>query len=446
MKRLLGFILLVIVLLVALRYLPAFVVGDFESKPTDMLSDLLEEPDTATTITDAVPDTVQKTAKLDSVIQNIPPGMTPIEDFGLNAAHGMQAFWNALDGVGSMNRPVRIAYIGDSFIEGDIITNDLRIALQKRFGGAGAGFVDIASDFVKYRLPVDQTFSGWNAFAGINPKTVDWQKMTLNMRYAIPNTGAATATFYDGRGKCDTVENAVLYLRSNTPVSVSVSPNKSETTQQTTAGTGQIESLVTTGRIGSISYTFNGGGAENGTVVYGMSFENPRGIVLDNISLRGTGGNIIGSVPVENLRQFNAVRPYDLIILQFGLNVAEKNRTNYDSYMAQMKKVVNSLQEGYPQASILIISVGDRENKINGTLQTLPGIKALVQAQRGLAKQTNVAFWNLYEGMGGEGSIKRMVEANPAEANKDYTHINRRGGKRIADLIYKTLMYFYENQ
>ena len=446
MKRLLIFILLVVVLLVALRYLPPLVIGDFETKPTDMLSELFEEKDTVSESVPTVVDSAQQTAKADSVILNMPTGMTPIEDFGQQTAHGMQAFWNMLDQVGSLNRPVRIAYIGDSFIEGDIITNDLRMLLQKRFGGAGAGFVDMASDFVKYRLPVDQTFNGWDAFAGINPKSVDWQKMTLNMRYAIPKTGAATATFYDGRGKCDTVENAVLYLRSNSPLSISVCQNKGEAIQQTTSGTGQIESLVTTGRTGCISYTFGGSAVGNGTVVYGISFENPRGIVLDNISLRGTGGNIIASVPVENLRQFNAVRPYDLIILQFGLNVAEKKRTNYDSYIAQMKKVVTNLQEGFPQASIMIVSVGDRENKINGTLQTLPGIKALVQAQRGLAQQTNVAFWNMYEGMGGEGSMQRMVEANPSEANKDYTHINRRGGKRIADIIYKTLMYFYENK
>ena len=40
---------------------------------------------------------------------------------------------------------VRKAVFGDSFIEADIFTADLREMLQKRFGGCGVGFVTITS-------------------------------------------------------------------------------------------------------------------------------------------------------------------------------------------------------------------------------------------------------------------------------------------------------------
>ena len=46
--------------------------------------------------------------------------------------------------------------------------------------------------------------------------------------------------------------------------------------------------------------------------------------------------------------------------------------------------------------------------------------------------------------MGGEGSIRRMAEAKPAEAGKDYTHINLRGGERVAKALFKSMVYGYE--
>ena len=43
--------------------------------------------------------------------------------------------------------------------------------------------------------------------------------------------------------------------------------------------------------------------------------------------------------------------------------------------------------------------------------------------------------------MGGEGSIVKMVESKPSMANYDYTHINFRGGKHLAGILFEALMY-----
>ena len=40
--------------------------------------------------------------------------------------------------------PVRVAFMGDSFVEGDILTADLRELLQDTFSGGGVGFVPFA--------------------------------------------------------------------------------------------------------------------------------------------------------------------------------------------------------------------------------------------------------------------------------------------------------------
>ena len=100
------------------------------------------------------------------------------------------------------------------------------------------------------------------------------------------------------------------------------------------------------------------------------------------------------------------------------------------------------LKTAFPEASVLIVGVGDRENKDeNGELRTMPGVKRLIRYQQALAAETGVAFWNMFEAMGGEGSMVEMVNHKPQMANYDYTHINFRGGKHIAGLLFETLMY-----
>ena len=136
------------------------------------------------------------------------------------------------------------------------------------------------------------------------------------------------------------------------------------------------------------------------------------------------------------------MRTYDLIVLQYGLNVASENVSNYSYYTHEMEKVVRHLKEAFPEAAILIIGIGDRENKTEtGELRTMPGVKNLIRYQQALAANTHVAFWNMFEAMGGEGSMVEMVNSKPAMANYDYTHITFRGGKHLAKILFEALMY-----
>ena len=47
--------------------------------------------------------------------------------------------------------------------------------------------------------------------------------------------------------------------------------------------------------------------------------------------------------------------------------------------------------------------------------------------------------------MGGSGSMTKWVEEEPVLANKDYTHFNFRGSKKVSDLLYKQLDAAYQN-
>lgn len=435
--RTLAFLLLTVTALLALSRLPDIEIGGYEIKRADLLSDVRPGNAAEAGTYGVVATSVPQTAFRDSC----PSGIVCIEDYADSAAHGMQPFYEAVGQRQSLGRPVRIAYFGDSFIEGDILTADLRALLQQKFGGCGVGFVDIASPFTKLRPSVTVVSKGWTDHNVLAKETCMSALLGISQRYAVPSGTA----YVELRGseefaRLDTFETATLYLASHGPRHVNIMSDGRTAGQKEIAGSGRVEALSQEGRAGQVRFGIDGTGT---TVCYGVALEGHQGITLDNFSLRGSSGTPLASIPESHLSQMYAVRPYDLVVLQFGLNVANKKQLKYTSYIRQMKSVIGRFKRTFPRAGILVVSIGDREDRQNGQVRTIPAVPALVRQQQEMAIEEGVAFWNLFEGMGGEGAMLRMAQAKPAEAGKDYTHINRRGGKRIANQLYKALLHGY---
>ena len=189
-------------------------------------------------------------------------------------------------------------------------------------------------------------------------------------------------------------------------------------------------------RLGRLRLGVRGG---QGSRFYGVALDGKNGVSLDNFSMRGSGGQHLSKIPQETLQGFASVRPYDLIILHFGLNVANAKQKDYGSYARQMAQVVQHMKAAYPGASILIVSMADRDKRgADGQMHTMDGVRELISYTRKMASDEHVAFWNLYEAMGGDGSVARMTAKK--QANLDYTHINFAGGKHIASLLYDVLI------
>ena len=87
--------------------------------------------------------------------------------------------------------------------------------------------------------------------------------------------------------------------------------------------------------------------------------------------------------------------------------------------------------------------VSDKSYKVDGLFETIPGIPILVDNQKQMAQENNIAFWNLYGNMGGYNSMVGWVEADTALANKDYTHLNFRGANKVSRMLYNSLIDGY---
>lgn len=422
------------------QWAPNVSVGSYEAKHVSLLGDVL--PDSSFSLSADSASLPPAPKVLPVMKDSCPKGMTCIEDYADDSLRGMAPFYEALDNRNGLGRPVRVAYFGDSFIEVDILTSSLRAMLQGRYGGAGVGWLDMAPPYAANRPTVRQRYGGWDSHCVLDKGKYTRDRLNIGQRYFIPRGTAWTEIRGVKKPRLDTAEVHTLYLRGTVPAEVGVKLDDGPMLALRSLGSGRVEALSYTGRSGRTKWQMS---SAVGATCWGVAEESRKGVMVDNFSLRGSSGATLAEIPVENLRELNEVRPYDLIVLQFGLNVASKTQKDYSHYARQMANVVARLKQGFPNAGILVIGVGDRENRLSdGRLHTLPGVLALMRYQQNLAAESHVAFWNLYNAMGGEGSIRRMAEAKPAEAGKDYTHINVRGGERIARLLFKSLVYGHQ--
>ena len=165
---------------------------------------------------------------------------------------------------------------------------------------------------------------------------------------------------------------------------------------------------------------------------YGASIEGVGGVILDNLSMRANSGHaIFGTSAVVN-RQIDDYLDYDLVVLQYGLNIMEAGRSNYSSYGNKLQQMIAYAKSSFPNAAILVLGVSDRwvKNEESAKYEPIGSVDALTSYQRAAADSCKVAFWNTSKAMSQLGGMPKFV-AN-GWAAKDYTHINFQGGRRIA--------------
>lgn len=327
----------------------------------------------------------------------------------------------------------RVAVLGDSFIEGDIFTQDLRRMFQDSYGGEGVGYVNMHTDFPGFRGSVRQSGEGWKmhdlrAFSerdSIRPLSGEYGKASAT----------ASAIYRGAQGKAhldNWSRSRFLYL----------SPDSGTVTVTTDNGTQSFD-LVPAGRVQCIEVagttsSFKIESDVEGLVGLGAYLDGPAGVQVDCMSIRGNSG--IGqrrmSRPLAlEMRNFT---DYDLIILEYGINALSGEQTDYTPYATAMVRTVERIKDCYPLADIIILGIADRGAKEGSSVMSLPTCPAMVKAQRDVARRTASIFWDTREAMGGDGAV--IDWRNRKLMNADYIHINHDGGKELARLFYTSLI------
>jgi lysophospholipase L1-like esterase len=337
---------------------------------------------------------------------------------------------------------VRIAYYGDSMIDGDLIVQDFRSALQKRFGGRGVGFVPIKSESARSRYSVKHhTLGNWKQDNfmkgradsipyGINGAVFFPEDSTAGVHYLASGIKNAyrlnSPRLFYGPGN----EDAVLKVTEEKDSSATYIPLN---------GTRSFNSAsISTSNLRTIQLDFSN--AQN-TPIYGIDFSNHTGIAVDGFSNRGNSGLPLSLLDISQMQKFDQTLSYDLIILQFGANVLTRKSKNYNWYYSRMTKVVHHLKQAFPEADILILGTADKGTKLDNVVKTDSSVVKLLRSQQQYALKTESSFISLFHLMGGVNTMP--IWSDQKLANKDFTHFSPQGSRKISRMIYDELMDGY---
>lgn len=332
-------------------------------------------------------------------------------------------------------RKIRIAYFGDSMIEGDLLTQTFRQLFQKEFGGCGVGFVPIKCPTSKFRQTVtSKTSGGWkeqNFKSDKKPSNLflsgylfrsndDWVEMTDR---TITDNNAI-------------IEKYLFYGNTDIPVLINV--NGSDIVIPSKEVFGKI--ILNKENTTDIKIT----STDIQLPIYGISFESESGIIIDNFSFRGISGVELNTIDTAFLNIVAEKNNYDLIIFQYGVNVLFRPHDKVFNWYARMlKPVIQKFKHSFNNADIIIVSTADRAFRYDGEYKSAEGIDSLIKAQAVVAYENEITFYNQFETMGGHNSIVAWANAKPSLANKDYIHPNLRGAEVLATNFFNAIIKDY---
>ena len=398
------------------------------------------------TVTNALPDVPAAHADgvvLDAQLLAKTKGSLAVEDV---TEHALDAFYASLAKTRAKEPGAitRIMHYGDSVITSDYVSGTMRRKMQAEFGDAGHGFILVANPWEWY-FHNDVTHGaaeGWGSSRITGPTTKDGMYGLGGVTFTgSPGASAFFGTAERGAYGKNVSRFDVYYLE--TPGGGEVDAKIGATTERfSTKGDEKVSRIK--------SFTVEDGEAK---LVLRVASGNPRifgvalerdvpGVVYDALGANGARAELLATIDPEHLAQQMALRKPALVVLQYGTNESEAQdlARNYEKALGNL---VSMIKAAAPNASILIAAPLDRaETAESGGFHTKPIIKKLVAAQRNVARESGVAFWNTYEAMGGEGSMAKWVKNGLGGG--DYTHPTPAGAGVIGDLFYKSLTTGFE--
>lgn len=356
---------------------------------------------------------------------------------------------------GSEKRKIRIFHFGDSQIENDRISSFLREKWQSVLGGGGMGYLPanawiphlsaehINSDnWVRYtafgKAHPDikhNSFGPYQSFARFTP--VDTSQC-MQEEHAWIEVGASKRGYFRTRNY-----RVLKILLGNNQLPFDMSIYENGTLLKNfnikplpESDTVIIIQLQQSGSLLRIDFK-----ARHSPDVYGLSLESHIGLVLDNIPMRGSDGSSFSRSNTKQIQRFMRDENTRLIIMQFGGNALPYilDRQHAGRTARQLARQVELLSKLSGGAPILFIGPSDMGIKVKDKFITHPLLSDFRDSLVYYITRAGAAYYDLFEAMGGEGSMIRWVQSDPPLASTDYVHFTPAGARKAAEKLFEIL-------
>ncbi|MBL7883829.1 MAG: hypothetical protein JNL69_07150 [Bacteroidia bacterium] len=341
---------------------------------------------------------------------------------------------------------VKIVHIGDSHIQADGLSGTVRQKFQLKFGNAGRGLI-FPYRLAKSNEPTSyktSTNTAWNYKRnvfyekplpiGISGYTIETADSAAEINVLVKNQNQLGYAFnklslFHEKGKqnydisvCDELncERGVFSYNQTDSTSFVSELKFDKPIQQVYLRNKKTDTL-------SSKYSR----------IYGMLLENDSSGVLYNMI--GVNGAEYRHYSLSKYfkEQLTYLSP-DLIIVSLGTNEAYATSFNKDAFYGQIDTLITSLKASNPNAVFLLSTPPDSYRRTkNGRLKN-SDMKLAKETIIKYAVEHNIAYWNLYEVMGGYGSMQNWYLAKLSA--KDKVHFTGLGYQMQGYLLYKALI------
>lgn len=348
------------------------------------------------------------------------------------------------------NKVVRIVHFGDSIMWGGFVTSKLKENFQKDFGDGGRGLVPIVPS-IKRKLLFHNNLTNTEQF--ISEETEPLGKLK-------PQLGFLGETYIP-------VQNSIYLSHS---LGVDSKPWKH--LEFYVRNTSQQPYFIKT-KLFSKEYSFSKTFRLDVTTCYNIPFDLPNvdwftlnvnnikvgsfyldainvetnfGIAYSPVSRQGIEMNDLLTVPEDNFSCGIKLYSPDLIIFQFGVNESENmyySKEKIEVYKQKLTKVIQRFKNHLPYSDILLLSPYERIRlNSNGQYVTMSEITNIIQAQKEVSQDLDIAFYNSFLALGGNGHNQILYKKGLMQP--DRTHLTRKGGEYYSSVLYNEIYNTYQ--
>ncbi len=401
-------------------------------------------------------------------------------------------FFEAVNAGAQRQRMMRIMHYGDSQIEGDRITGYLRHQLQGAYGGQGSGWLSLVEVIPTPVMDYTSSDNWYRYTAYGRPQSIHTRYgMLAGFHRFIPEEdtvivdnlredGVDTIDVAADQGNEEvvtTVEDGAIAEQDTVRAWVELKPKggiygRTQKFSRIRMAYGNIRSLVAyklylDGELyqadslrdvafynelvidvedapGVIRFEFEGVDSPD---FYGISLEPLSGLVVDNIPLRGSSGTFFNKIDRLQLKEQYDRENVGLFILQFGGNSVpyiddEKRAEDFGRWFGAQ---IRTLRQLNPESSFIVIGPSDMSIKDKDKFVTYPMLASIRDALQKASFEAGAAYWDLFEAMGGPGSMPQWVNVEPALASTDHIHFTPKGAKVVSEWFYEALMKAFDD-
>lgn len=326
------------------------------------------------------------------------------------------------------NYKFTIVHIGDSHVQPGIISDEVRRALQERYGNGGRGLICPLA-LAGTNEPNDYLLKSSSSISASSKLLSSSKPAGMGMTgVAVKFRGESTTLSIKAKRQGDEFYRITIFHSPSNPFNIEQSGRTVKGKQHSNYATDYVlENSADTANL-----RLSGSGA-----LYGVRLLNSqRGVVVDCIG--NNGATYRSYLNIDNFaRQISDLEP-QLVIISLGTNEAYGSFGNLTSNIDQL---LNDIKRLCPRVKFLITTPMETQKRSSRGYHIQSNIAEVRDIILAYGKSHHVPVWDFYQVAGGAGASNRWLSAHYMKT--DHLHLGNDGyhlqGRLLAEALLKLL-------